>query len=171
MLIRNVKHDDWQAVSAIEQANFSKEEAATPQAIEERTQLIPDTFLVAESENQIVGYIEGPVVTSPELTDELFQKVSKNPISGGYVAITSLSIDENYQKQGLGTALIAAMKDVVASSKRDGIILTCHDYLIPYYEMNDFKMRGLSESTHGGSVWYDMVWDYNLNKKPFIKNE
>ncbi|MFQ9891236.1 MAG: GNAT family N-acetyltransferase, partial [Streptococcus sp.] len=39
------------------------------------------------------------------------------------------------------------------------ISLTCHDYLIAYYEMNGFTDEGESESNHGGSTWYNMVWE------------
>ncbi len=50
------------------------------------------------------------------------------------------------------------MKDLAVTQEREGIILTCHDYLIPYYEMNGFSNQGLSESEHGGAVWYQMIW-------------
>ncbi|MEW6855542.1 GNAT family N-acetyltransferase, partial [Streptococcus iniae] len=48
MLIRNVKESDWQAIHQIEATNFSKEEAISKEAIQERIKCIPDTFLVAE---------------------------------------------------------------------------------------------------------------------------
>ncbi|EHI70108.1 acetyltransferase, GNAT family [Streptococcus ictaluri 707-05] len=134
-------------------------DAAKPEVIKERTQLIPDTFLVAELDHCIAGYIEGPVIQNALLQDRLFHKVSKNPKQGGYLAITSLSIASSFQKQGVGTALLAAMKDLVVAQKRQGIILTCHDYLIPYYEMNGFKNQGLSDSQHGGTIWYQMFWE------------
>ena len=158
MLIRNVKESDWQAIHQIEAANFSKEEAISKEAIQERIKCIPDTFLVTEINDDIVGYIEGPIVQDPVLTDNLFHKVEKNPIKGGYLAITSLSIKATYQKQGIGTALLAALKDLVLFQERQGILLTCHDYLIAYYEMNGFTYQGPSESKHGGGLWHDMLW-------------
>ncbi|MHC3850036.1 GNAT family N-acetyltransferase, partial [Streptococcus thermophilus] len=39
------------------------------------------------------------------------------------------------------------------------ISLTCHDYLITYYEMNGFIDEGESKSNHGDSIWYNMVWE------------
>lgn len=158
MQIRHVREEDWRTVFAIESSNFSESEAATATVIEERTRVIPDTFLVAELDQRVVGYIEGPVVKEPKLVDSLFHGACQNPETGGFVAVTSLSIDQAYQKQGIGTALIAALKDLVILQERQGIVLTCHDYLIAYYEMNGFENYGLSESEHGGSVWYDMVW-------------
>lgn len=158
MLIRHVNQTDWEVIADIEQANFSPQEAVAANVIKERAELISDTFLVAVIANQLVGYIEGPVIAEPRLEDHLFHGVTKNPARGGYIAITSLSVAPGYQKQGIGTALLAAMKDLAVAQDRLGIILTCHDYLIPYYEMNGFQDQGLSASQHGGSVWYQMLW-------------
>lgn len=158
MIIRHVTEKDWPFIHAIESANFLPEEAASPEVIIARTQVNPDTFLVALLDHQIVGYIEGPVVAKAQLEDHLFHGSQKNPETGGYIAVTSLSVAPKYQKQGVGTALIAALKDLAVAQKREGIVLTCHDYLIPYYELNDFKNTGLSDSKHGGGIWYQMVW-------------
>ena len=73
--------------------------------------------------------------------------------------LLSLSISKDFKGQGIGTALIAALKDLAIAQKRQGISLTCHDYLIAYYEMNGFTDEGESESKHGGSSWYNMVWE------------
>ncbi|HEP1536920.1 TPA: GNAT family N-acetyltransferase [Streptococcus pyogenes] len=158
MLIRQVQGCDLEVIATIESDNFSPQEATTRAVLEERIRLIPDTFLVALIDQEIVGYIEGPVVTTPILEDSLFHGVTKNPKTGGYIAITSLSIAKHFQQQGVGTALLAALKDLVVAQQRTGLILTCHDYLISYYEMNGFINQGISESQHGGTLWYQMIW-------------
>lgn len=164
MRIRHARMEDWSEVVRIEQANFSSAEAASPQAMKERLSTISDTFLIAETDGKVAGYIEGPVVSKRYLTDDLFHHVIANEKEGGYIAITSLSIDQPFKGQGIGTALLAAMKDLAVAQKREGINLTCHDYLISYYEMNGFVDEGESNSTHGGSHWYNMVWE-----NPYIK--
>ena len=40
---------------------------------------------------------------------------------------------------------------------RKGLILTCKDRLIPFYEKFGYRNMGLSESVHGNAVWYDMI--------------
>ena len=125
--------------------NFSPEEAAT--------------FLIAEIDGTVAGYIEGPVIAERYLTDDLFHKVAPNVSQGGYIAVTSLSISKDFKGQGVGTSLIAAFKDLAIAQKRQGISLTCHDYLITYYEMNVFIDEGESKSNHGDSIWYNMVWE------------
>ena len=136
MLIRQVTMEDLEDIIRIENDNFSAEEAATSQALKERIEVIADTFLVAEQDGQIA-----------------------NQEKSGYIAVTSLSVDKAFQKQGVGTTLLAALKDLTVAQNRLGIHLTCHDYLISYYEMNGFSNEGLSESTHGGTVWYNMIWE------------
>ncbi|MBM7643694.1 GNAT family N-acetyltransferase [Streptococcus loxodontisalivarius] len=163
MLIRHAKLEDWDQVAAIELENFAPEEAATPEDMKNRLTYIADTFLVAEINQQVAGYIVGPAVNKRYLTDDLFHEVVPNPAQGGFIAITSLSVNPDFKGQGVGTALIAALKDLAVSQNRQGLNLTCHDYLIPYYEMNGFTDEGISESTHGGATWYNMVWEVPKN--------
>ena len=39
---------------------------------------------------------------------------------------------------------------------RRGLVLTCKDRLVHYYAKFGFVSEGVSESTHGGVVWYQM---------------
>ncbi len=116
MMIRNARLDDLQAIVEIEQENFS-DMAASLETMKERILTIPDTFLVAEIDGAVAGYIEGPVVPQRYLTDDLFHQVEKNPVSGGFIAVTSLSVSPRFQGQGVGTALLATMKDLAIAQK------------------------------------------------------
>ena len=157
--IRQAQLSDWEEVVHIENLNFPKEEAASPGALKERIQLIADTFLIAELNGQIVGYVVGPVLVSRHLTDVLFTRVTANPPTGGFIAIRSLSVHPDFQRQGMGTLLLAALKETAVQQNRQGISLICHDELISYYEMNGFGDEGISQSFHSGAPWFDMVWD------------
>lgn len=55
MIFRNVVADDLESLIQLENEGFTKEEAATTQALKQRIEIIPDTFIVAEENNQIVG--------------------------------------------------------------------------------------------------------------------
>lgn len=159
MIIRNARLEDLQDIITIERENFSAEEAASLEDMRARILTIPDTFLVAEIDGKICGYVEGPVISKRYLTDDLFCHVNQNPATGGFIAITSLSVAPDFKGQGIGMALLATMKDLAIAQKRMGISLTCHENLIPYYERNGFNDEGESESTHGGSSWFNMVWE------------
>ena len=61
-----------------------------------------------------------------------------------------------YRKQGRAARL---MERVIADAKaqgRKGCVLTCKAALLHYYETFGFISEGVSASTHGGAVWYDM---------------
>lgn len=157
--IRQAELSDWEEILAIEQLNFPAAEAASSEVLKERIEQIPDTFLLAELNGQLAGYIVGLAVQSPYLIDDFFSKVSANPPAGGFIAIQRLSVHPDFQRQGVGTLLIAALKETAVQQNRQGISLTCHDELIPYYEMSGFVHEGISDSTHGGTIWSNMVWE------------
>ena len=50
-------------------------------------------------------------------------------------------------------------QSVAHGHEREGINLTCHDYLIEYYEKHGFINEGKSKSCFAGEEWYDMVWE------------
>ncbi|WP_161980601.1 GNAT family N-acetyltransferase [Streptococcus sp. S784/96/1] len=159
MLIRYVTSEDWAAICKIEADNFPKQEAATPNDLRRRINQLRDTFLVVEISGCVAGYIVGQAVFQRYLSDNLFHEVEKNTNQGGFIIVTSLAVAKESQGQGIGTALLAALKDVAVSQKRQGISLTCHDYLITYYEANGFVDEGESASVHGGAFWYNLVWE------------
>ena len=51
------------------------------------------------------------------------------------------------------------LERVIADARaqgRRGCVLTCKNKLVHYYEKFGFVNEGVSQSTHGGAVWYDM---------------
>ena len=60
------------------------------------------------------------------------------------------------------------MERVIADAKaqgRKGCVLTCKDRLVHYYETFGFRSEGVSDSTHGGVVWYADAADLLKKKK------
>ena len=156
--IRQADLSDWEEILAIEQLNFPAAEAASSEVLKERIEQIPDTFLLAELNGQLAGYIVGLAVQSPYLIDDFFSKVSANP-PAGFIAIQRLSVHPDFQRQGVGTLLIAALKETAVQQNRQGISLLCPDELIPYYEMNDFVHEGIADSSYGSAACSHMVWE------------
>ena len=56
---------------------------------------------------------------------------------------------------GQVTAIERAIADARAQGRR-GLVLTCKDRLVHYYAKFGFVSEGVSSSTHGGVVWYQM---------------
>ena len=164
MKIRQARVSDLDRILEIELENFSLEEAIPRSVFEAHLCEIQTSFLVAEKEGRILGYIEGPVVPHRHLQDQSFTEEVEDHShrSGGYISVTCLSIAKEAQDLGVGKRLLTALKEVAVEQEREGINLTCHDYLIPYYEKHGFVNEGISQSNFAGETWYDMVWE---NKK------
>jgi ribosomal protein S18 acetylase RimI-like enzyme len=157
MSLRNVQVTDLEQLLLIENEGFSIEEAATKEAFMERIQLIPDTFIVAEKEGEILGYINGPIIQQLYITDDLFAKINENPNRGGYQSILGLAVSNQARNQGIAKMLMEKMEELVKENEREGITLTCKQKLVTFYEKLGFVNHGMSESQHGGVRWYNMV--------------
>ncbi|AKO92629.1 GNAT family N-acetyltransferase [Priestia filamentosa] len=155
--LRNVQPTDLEQLLVIENEGFSIEEAATKEAMVERIQLISDTFIVAEREGKILGYINGPIINQPYITDDLFEETKENPKRGGYQSILGLAVSKQARNQGIARILIKKMEDIIKENKREGITLTCKQELVPFYEKCGFVNHGVSESNHGGLTWYNLI--------------
>ena len=161
MIIRQASLADLDAIHRIELENFSPEEAISREILAKHIETISTTFLVAEKNGKILGYLEGPIRPERHLHDVSFTMEIEDchSIEGGFISLTSLSISKEVQSLGVGRALLEAMKEIAIADERHGINLTCHDYLTAYYERHDFVNEGQSKSTYAGEVWYDMVWE------------
>ena len=148
--IRQATLSDLEEMLAIEEANPSSEESLSRQSLEESIRKTADTFLVAGDENQLVGYILGEAQS----------------IHSKWIEIKSLTIHPDHWGQGLGTLLLAALKQVTVELNHQGILLQSPDELLSYFEMNGFVEEEMTESHYGsGSEWY-LIWG-----NPFYQEE
>ncbi|MFA1820186.1 GNAT family N-acetyltransferase [Virgibacillus oceani] len=154
--IRDVQPKDLDQILKIEQDSFIEAEAATKEVFINRMNLIPDTFLVAEIEGDIVGFINGPVIQQPYITDDLFKRITKNLDKGGVQSILGVVISKNERNRGIATMLIEKLTELAKEKRRDAITLTCREELVPFYEKHGFVNHGRSESEHAGVQWYNM---------------
>ncbi|MFD2208541.1 GNAT family N-acetyltransferase [Virgibacillus halophilus] len=157
VILRNVQPADLEQLLAIENEGFPTNEAATKKALEERIQLIPDTFIVAVKEGGLLGYINGPIINQLYLTDDLFENITTNQKTGGYQSILGLVVSKQARNIGIATRLIKKMEELVKENERKGITLTCKQDLVSFYEKQGFINHGISASKHGGVSWYNMV--------------
>ncbi|MCP9081897.1 GNAT family N-acetyltransferase [Streptococcus sp. CF10-1] len=148
--IRQATLSDLEEMLAIEEANPSLEEVFSRQSLEESIRKTAGTFLVAGDENQLVGYILGEAQS----------------IHPKWIEIKSLTIHPDHWGQGLGTLLLAALKQVTVELNHQGILLQSPDELLSYFEMNGFVEEEITESHYGsGSEWY-LIW-----ANPFYQEE
>ncbi|MEH7097321.1 GNAT family N-acetyltransferase, partial [Neobacillus vireti] len=88
-----------------ENSCFLKAEAASEEAFKKRIEKIPDSFFVAEEEGGIVGLINGPVIETAYITDDLFSEIKTNSNTGGHQSVLGLAVSPKYQNRGIAAAL------------------------------------------------------------------
>lgn len=158
--IRQVTIDDLDRITEVEAVCFPAAEAAGRQAFLERIQSFPDCFFVAEIEGEIVGFINGAATDSRVIEDEMFEDASLHNPSGAYQSIFGLDVVPELRNQGLAARLMRQLIAEAKEKERKGLILTCKDRLIKYYERFGYRNLGISRSVHGGAVWYDMILEF-----------
>ena len=152
--IRQVTLADLDEILDIEKANPSSEESLSRQSLEECIRKSAGTFLVAGDENQLVGYILGA-----ELSGTHTQ-------TSASLEIKHLAIHPDHRGQGLGTLLLASLKQVAVEGGVKCLRLTCPDDLLSYFEMNGFVEEGVPENHYGSGSGWQLIW-----ANPFYQEE
>jgi ribosomal protein S18 acetylase RimI-like enzyme len=162
--IRKVKPEDLDAVTRVEAVCFPEAEAAPRESFRQRISTFPDSFFVAEKDGEIIGFINGCATDSRVIFDEMFADASHHREDGIYQSIFGLDVIPEYQHQGLASRLMKHLIEDAREKGRKGLTLTCKDRLIGFYERFGYKNLGLSQSVHGGAVWYDMILEFPREK-------
>ena len=131
---------DLAEIETLQALSFPAEKHLTSHILEESIRKCADTFLLARDENQILGYVlGGPYPHNPQCLE-----------------IHSLVIKADHHRQGLGTLLLAALKEVAVELEYKGIRLESPDELLSYFEMNGFIDE--ETSLYVTSQGYSMIW-------------
>ncbi len=158
--IRKATINDALILANIEAECFPAAEAATLKSIQQRIKTFPNSFFIAEEGQNAIGFINGCVTNSRVITDDMFEDVSTHNPNGDFQAIFGLDVIPQKRKNGVAAMLMKHIIDEAKKSGRKGLILTCKERLIHYYEKFGYKNIGVSNSTHGGAVWYDMILEF-----------
>ena len=139
---------DLDAVTAVEAVCFPAAEAAGRQSFAHRLAAFPESFFLAVHDGQ----------------DEMYEDSSLHDPKGAYQSIFGLDVLPEYRNCGIAALLMEHMIGDARAKGRRGLILTCKDRLIHYYEKFGYKNMGVSASVHGGAVWYDMLLEFEDQK-------
>ena len=156
MEIRTATFKDLDAVSAVEAACFPAAEAATPAEFEERLRYYGGHFWLMFDSEKLIGFVDGMVTDKADLSDDLYAQASLHDENGAWQMIFGVNTLPEYRRQGVAAALLERAIADAKSQGRKGLVLTCKDKLVHYYAKFGFVSEGVSESTHGGVVWYQM---------------
>ncbi|MBO1255003.1 GNAT family N-acetyltransferase [Alteromonas sp. 5E99-2] len=155
--IRQAVKADINRMAEIEEMCFSGSEAASLDSFQKRFSVFPECFFVLEHNDIVVGHINGCVFNSPELPDALYSDTRLHCPKGDYQTVFGLAVDPQHQRKGYASALTNHFIEFSKSRKHKGMVLTCKDHLIHFYQSFGFTHQGVSNSSHGGAQWNDMV--------------
>ena len=172
--IRKAVLQDLATVKKIEDACFPEAEAATLSSLSERLQLFPESFLIAEADGELVGFVNGAVIDEPIIRDAHYHDAALHNPAGAYQSVFGLDVLPEYRKQGIAGELLTTLIDLARQAGREGLTLCCKEEKIPYYEKFGLVNSGKSASKHGNAVWYDMIlhfkekWESGKQMNPKI---
>lgn len=157
MHIRTATPADAAALAAVEAACFPPAEAATAAEIADRLAHYASHFWLLEDEDgTLVSFVDGMVTDEPKLRDEMYENAALHDEDGAWQMIFGVNTLPSYRRRGCAGQVLRRVIDDARAQGRKGCVLTCKDALVHYYAQFGFVNEGVSQSTHGGVVWYDM---------------
>lgn len=160
-IIRQAVADDITKIAEVEEKCFPPSEAATIKSFFERFMAFPECFLVAEADGKVVGHINGCVTDAPKLSDALYHNTALHMPEAPWQTVFGIAVLPEYQRQGIARALMGKFKEETKNRGKKGIVLTCKDEKIGFYESLGFTYDGVSASSHGGARWNDMILKFS----------
>lgn len=160
MEIRTATMDDLQAVAAVEAECFPATEAATEAEFAERLMYYGNHFWLMFEGEKLIAFVDGFVTDEADLTDEMYEKAELHNEDGAWQMIFGVNTIPSHRRHGYAGQLIQRAIEDARVQGRKGLVLTCKDRLVPYYAKFGFKNEGVSDSTHGNVVWYQMRLEF-----------
>lgn len=147
---------DAPEIARVEALGFPPEEAATFESLEERIKIFGDHFILLEQDGQLISFINGMVSDQTTITDDLFEDASLHKPQGSWQMVFGLVTHPDFLKQGLARKAMTALIEQAREENRAGLVLTCKEHLLSFYESFGYVNEGVSASEHGGATWYDL---------------
>ncbi|MFA6849747.1 MAG: GNAT family N-acetyltransferase [Selenomonadaceae bacterium] len=155
--IRPAVSNDLERIVYIENSCFPEKEAADYESLQERLAAFKKSFLVAEKEHKVIGFINGCVAKQKKITDELYHSTTLHDDTAPCQMVFSLAVHPSVQHQGIASLLMEKFIEQTKKRNKDSMALTCKKQLIPFYEQFGYLCEGKSSSLHGDACWYDMT--------------
>lgn len=148
MEIRTATINDLDAITNVEAECFPLEEAATYEEFQSRLEYYPDHFWLMFDGDKLIAFVDGMVTDEENLTDEMYANASLHDNSRKWQMIFGVNTIPDYRKRGFAGRLIQRAISDAKQQDRKGLVLTCKDKLINYYEKYFILViRGRRENT------------------------
>lgn len=156
IIIRHAVLQDLEIISELENACFLESEAASEKDLYHRIQVFPENFWIMELGGKIISMINGMVTDIQNLTDEMYKNADMHNKNGAWQMLFSVVTHPDFQKIGYAELLMNQVIQDSVKANRKGIVLTCKEKFVGFYEKFGFVNEGISASVHGNAVWYQM---------------
>ena len=147
---------DLTEIAQIEAVCFPAAEAATPASFAQRLQYFADHFWLLLDGSVMVGFVNGMVTDEPDLRDEMYENAAMHHEDGAWQMIFGVDTIPAYRRRGCAERLLSHVIQEARAQGRKGLVLTCKEPLLHYYAKFGFVNEGVSQSTHGDALWYQM---------------
>lgn len=155
--IRTATLADLNRITAVEAECFPPAEAATAEQFSDRLKHYADHFLLMFEDDRLIAFVDGFVTNERDLTDEMYEKADLHDENGNWQMLFGVNTIPTYRRKGCAGELIGRFITIAREQGRMGVVLTCKDKLIHYYEKFGFVNEDLTaKSSHGGVEWYQM---------------
>ena len=162
MNIRTATIEDLKKIAKVEAICFPPAEAASEESFRERLEVYPSHFWILEENDEVISFINGMVTNEMRIRDEMFEDASLHDENGEWQAIFGVNTIPNERRKGYAAMVMERVIEDARKQGRKGVILTCKEEKIHYYAKFGFESLGVSNSVHGGAVWYDMVLKFKF---------
>ena len=161
-LFRDIRMDEKEEVTEIEQICFPPNEACSARSMKERVETAPELFLVAEDTEtgKIAGFLNGLSTKETIFRDEFFTEIHLYDPAGENVMLLGLDVRPEYRRQGLAREIVRQYAEREKKNGRRRLVLTCLESKVEMYQKFGFRDLGMANSTWGAEVWHEM--DYQL---------
>lgn len=161
-LFRDIRMEEKEEVTEIEQICFPPNEACSARSMKERVETAPELFLVAEDTEtgKIAGFLNGLSTKETIFRDEFFTEIHLYDPAGENVMLLGLDVRPEYRRQGLAREIVRQYAEREKKNGRRRLVLTCLESKVEMYQKFGFRDLGMANSTWGGEAWHEM--DYQL---------
>lgn len=156
MHIRTATLEDLDAIANVESSCFPPAEAATREQFSGRLKNYASHFWLMFDGEKLIAFVDGLVTDTSDLSDEMYARPEMHNESGKWQMIFGVNTLPEYRRKGYAGELIMQAIHDSREQGRLGLVLTCKAELVHWYAKFGFVNEGVSESIHGGAVWYQM---------------
>ncbi|MEJ2632172.1 MAG: GNAT family N-acetyltransferase [Acidihalobacter sp.] len=148
---------DAERCHAIETAAYEGDEAATLEKISRRIESYPEGFMVLETADGVIGFINSASTDTVRMADEAFKDLLGHDSAGRHNVVLSVVVHPEFQ--GLGIAAILMHNHILRMCRlgKASIQLMCRERHVGLYGKFGFVYLRESASTHGGLTWHEMA--------------